>query len=203
MHSEKLTLEDLTLQCRLVGIPWMVILKDRVYRTDNTVKVKSVDKRIEVDIPRDDLADYMYRVIKYKETPQPPAPTPSSSHSHEPSTLATQSLLEVQILNQESSNAKLKKKILQMASNKLTPALKKFVGQSTAKVAALDLPFHIIQELCAVYDPNQEAIPLLDKYPRYRDRLLQLGAFLQKHKQSPFVILYCYKDDNFEFLVLV
>jgi hypothetical protein len=108
----------------------------------------------------------------------------------------------LKILNQEN-NTKLKKKVLQMASNKVTPAIRKLATQNLIKVAAIDVPHNIIKEVVASYDPATDAMPLMDKYPRFRDKLQQLGVFLQKCKHNPYVVLYSYRDDQFEVLVLL
>jgi hypothetical protein len=99
MHSEKLSLEELYMQCKIVGIPWMIILKDRTYRAGGLLKVKNVEKKTEVEISRDDLSEYMLRVVRNKEiapAPQEKA-TPASVNPkhHEPSVLSTQSSLDI------------------------------------------------------------------------------------------------------------
>jgi hypothetical protein len=201
MHSEKLSLDELYTQCKLVGIPWMVIVRDKTYTTKNTVKVKSVEKRVESDVNRDDLAEYMVRLLKNKEQlTSAPLPTAAATMSHEPSTLATHSTIDVMLLSQDAG--KLKKKISQMATQKVMPALKKFATNNIVKVGAVDLPLHLIKEIAVAWDRNSESLPILDKYPRYRDKFLQVSAFLQKNKNSPFVVLYSYKEDNFEFMIL-
>lgn len=203
MHSEKLSLDELYTQCKQVGIPWMVIVRDRTNTTKNTVKVKSVEKRVEADVLRDDLADYMVRLLKNKEqAASTPVPTTTATTSHEPSTLATHSTIDVMLLSQDVGATKLKKKISQMASQKVLPALKKFASNNVVKVGAVDLPHHLIKEIVVSWDRNTESLPLLDKYPRYRDKFMQVVAFLQKNKTSPFVVLYSYKEDNFEFMIL-
>eukprot|EP01087_Luapelamoeba_hula_P021459 TRINITY_DN7508_c0_g1_i2.p1 TRINITY_DN7508_c0_g1~~TRINITY_DN7508_c0_g1_i2.p1 ORF type:complete len:1685 (-),score=296.46 TRINITY_DN7508_c0_g1_i2:8-5062(-) len=62
-------LEELYVNCKQAGIPWMVILKDRSYDTTRMVRVKDVEKRTDTEMHRNELAVYMQRLKKRREDP--------------------------------------------------------------------------------------------------------------------------------------
>jgi hypothetical protein len=97
MHSEKLSIEELHLQCKANSIPWMIIIKDRTYRTGGFLRVKNVEKKSEVQITRSELADYILQVVKGRQLSPPAEHSPTPTHK-EPS--ATQISVDVIILNQ-------------------------------------------------------------------------------------------------------
>jgi len=57
-YSENPTLEEQVEQASQQSIPWIVILKEKVYKERSLLKVKNMEKKVEVDVPRSDLVKY-------------------------------------------------------------------------------------------------------------------------------------------------
>eukprot|EP00026_Physarum_polycephalum_P000981 Phypoly_transcript_00982.p1 GENE.Phypoly_transcript_00982~~Phypoly_transcript_00982.p1 ORF type:complete len:1261 (+),score=184.22 Phypoly_transcript_00982:51-3785(+) len=57
-YQENPSLEEQMEQASQQGIQWLVILKDKVYFQRSLLKVKNVDRKVEVDVPRSELVKY-------------------------------------------------------------------------------------------------------------------------------------------------
>jgi hypothetical protein len=207
LHSEKQSFEELYVHCKNLGIPWMVMLNDRKYRTLGLLRVKNVDKNTEVEIHKRELTEYMSRALtKFAsiETNSASVSTmagdaPPSSLPKLASVMRSHVQLDVTILNTEHKS-KAKKNIAKSAENKLAPIASSIASSTSVKVAAVDLPHNILKELVVGFNIATDSFPALDRYPRFREQILELLGFLAKWKHMPFLFLYSYRDDKYEIM---
>lgn len=68
-HSEKYSLEELVQHCRVIGVAWMVILRDRGM---NSVRIRSLEGRGEVTVLRADITATLLHAITHNELLQMP-----------------------------------------------------------------------------------------------------------------------------------
>jgi hypothetical protein len=66
---ETTSVEELAVACREKRIPWCVVLKDRNYNMRGVVRLRNVDSRTEVDVPRREIADVILRAAGVPNTP--------------------------------------------------------------------------------------------------------------------------------------
>jgi len=198
------------MQCKASSIPWMVIIKDKTYHTGGLLRIKNVEKRTESQITRAELGDYMLQLVKIPKGNVEamyfsPSQRESSSQNYgnaQSSSHATQPSLDILITNQDNiGNSKTLRRIANMATLKIMPTLKKLTSQAVTKVLVVDAPVYILKEVASMFDTTNDSLPILDKYPRYRDQLQHLVPILSKHKNFPLVFLYNYKEDNFVTMV--
>eukprot|EP01119_Soliformovum_irregulare_P020911 TRINITY_DN6843_c0_g2_i2.p1 TRINITY_DN6843_c0_g2~~TRINITY_DN6843_c0_g2_i2.p1 ORF type:complete len:1469 (-),score=373.99 TRINITY_DN6843_c0_g2_i2:69-4475(-) len=213
MHSEKLSMEELYMQCKAADIPWMVILKDKASQL-GVLKIKNVEKKSEVQLPRQDLASYMVQVIhsrvmdvpvsSSKATPSKEPTSPSHSQVTPPRHFSRDMLDVVVLAGSTTKNtAKQKRNIVNTATVKVFPAIQRmFATVSIIKIAATDLSLNLVKEIIANFDPFVSDPPL-DKHPKFlREQITLVSDFLHRNKHMPFVVIYSCKDDNFEIFVI-
>lgn len=208
-------MEELYMQCKAADIPWMVILKDKASQL-GILKVKSVERKTEVQLARQDLASYMVQVVhsRMMDTPPPSStksnaskePTsPSQPHSSAPVRHFSRDMLEVVVLTGSSTQkntSKQKRSIVNTATVKVFPAIQRmFATVSLIKIAATDLSIGLVKEIIANFDPLAD--PSLEKHPKFlREQIMLVSDFLHRNKHMPFVVIYSCKDDNFEIFVI-
>eukprot|EP01135_Chromosphaera_perkinsii_P006095 Nk52_evm1s396 gene=Nk52_evmTU1s396 len=61
-HYVKRSYEEVQANCRMVGINWLVVVKDNSHKT-GSVKVKTLDKKTEDEVQLHDLCDYLLQSI--------------------------------------------------------------------------------------------------------------------------------------------
>eukprot|EP01117_Protostelium_nocturnum_P010558 TRINITY_DN3798_c0_g1_i4.p1 TRINITY_DN3798_c0_g1~~TRINITY_DN3798_c0_g1_i4.p1 ORF type:complete len:1615 (+),score=530.73 TRINITY_DN3798_c0_g1_i4:178-5022(+) len=126
-------------------------------------------------------------------TPKPaPPPEPGSN-------------LEVLFVSPiEEKASKNKRKFQQLAKSRIAPYLNSKM-MDNIKVGMVDLPIGVIKDVIITWDHKAELASgnaILQRNPRFKDRLVPLLAFLGKNmKGQTFVALYSTTADDFEILI--
>lgn len=201
-HSEKSSLEEIYLHCKASAILWMVIIKDKTFRSNGVVKVKNVERKSEIEVTRAELGPYMAQVLKRASAA---SSSPAEIALPPPSDVLaarqfTRDMLDVTVLGAETaSKSKQKKKIINSAITRIFPALKRMMSPSVVKVVSIDLPMNTLRDICA--SANNDSFNS-DKFPRnVRENVHSVFEFLMRNKKMPLVVLYSSKDDNFELFI--
>jgi len=193
-HNENLSLEQLYSYCKGCGIGWVVVVK----ADTDIVRVKNVERKTEEQVPRESLVNHLTSIIRHR-TKQQQQSLLSLAENHFSSELPP---IEVFLLGPDIQGTRWKHRIISQALAKIGPTLRKWHTRQTAQVAAIDLPCTVLKEFLYSYDATTESTSCSEKYPRYKEKIFQLIAFLSKRKTNfPFVFLYSFSEDNFEVMI--
>ncbi len=192
------------MQSKALGISWMVILSSK---SRAAVKVRNVEKKSETTVDRAELIDFLKSVLVLggKETLQTTTDLVGVKQKEKENT----EFVEVQergtpaidvVIHSDTTNSKVKRRFMNSALSRVTPALKRITSVGVVKCLAIDIPQSVLRELVANYDHTSDSIPskIVDKNAKSREKVTALISFLSKNKQQPFVFVYSTKDDTYE-----
>jgi len=200
--QEYSTVDEVTLYCRDRDIPWLVILKERIYQTQSIVRLKNIkEAKQEVELPKKDLIEHILRSKRSRE-PTSPGNLPDEALSV-PASHVGQVMypnVDIVVLYDESRGRQTRKIQLQ-AQQEMTRVLRSLATTTQAKIACVDLPITICREVAAMFDSmNTSNGGFTDKHTRWdkpvQQRVTQLRNCLLKWRQLPFVFIFSYRDSR-------
>lgn len=201
MDGGKRTLEEIAGSCKHAGIDWMVVVRERAYKSGRMLKVKHVHTRAETEIHRDELAQFLLNNLRHAA----PMVTPVSSkhavttESHTPPSERSQVVPEVVFLP-SGPTARKRPGIATAAIKALSSRVSGAIAPGRARILALDLPHHVIKDMVKSGESHQ----LVQRYPRFRQTLTEVREYITSELPASvaFLFLYSIPDGKYETLVL-
>ena len=216
--DEGLTVEELQMTCKKLGYSWMVIITDKFTRAQS-LKVKSVTRKTEVDVFRPGLVDLLRKLLQVSSASasatgtavsqdallldQESVPSPSTATSAGGPKVDVNVLLDSTLQEKKKGDFKKKTAVIAKASDKFHGLRRQLAQQKAVEIIAVDLTLEEVRALLAVDVAEDSSFKqVTDQYTsrrRYLATVREAMLAARKKGDASHVVLYSVKDEVAEY----